>query len=223
MKSHKVLLVAFCTLITSAVFAQTQKTQTDEMKVSGECGMFDSWSGRLSFNPTDKWALQASHGYIKEPEVFHPGENVNRTTASVTYSSRGYGAEFLNVTALWGRNKTKHHDSENGVLLEGTYNIKRTAFYSRYEWVQKSLEELSLDEAQFGHDAVFPVHAFTAGASYDLFNIGKTRIALGAQLSFFNPDKRLSNLYGDNPLAGQVYFRIYPGVMGRSGSFFLPY
>jgi hypothetical protein len=90
--------------------------------------------------------------------------------------------------------------------------------------VQKSLEELNLDDGEFGHDAIFPVHAFTAGASYDLFTTGKTKIALGGQLSFYNPDKRLSNLYGDNPLAGQIYLRIYPRAMGnRSGNFYLPY
>jgi hypothetical protein len=185
---------------------------------------FDSWSGRLSFNPTAKWALQASHGFIKEPESLHPGEDVNRTTASATYSSRGFGEEFFNATALWGMNKTKHHAAEHAALLEASYNIKRTAVYGRYEWVQKSLEELNLNEAEFEHDAIFPVHAFTAGASYDLLNIGKTKIALGGQFSFYSPDKRLSNLYGDNPLAGQVYLRIYPRAMGRqSGNFYMPY
>jgi hypothetical protein len=69
------------------------------------------------------------------------------------------------------------------------------------------------------------VHALTAGASYDIFNIGQTRIALGGQLSFYNPDKRLAPLYGQNPLAGQVYLRIFPRAMGqREGSWlYLPY
>lgn len=185
---------------------------------------FDSWSGRLSFNPTAKWALQTSHGFIKEPESLHPGEDVNRTTASATFSSRGFGEEFFNATALWGMNKTKNHAAEHGALLEASYNIKRTAVYGRYEWVQKSLEELNLDESEFGHDAIFPVHAFTAGASYDIFNVGNTKFALGGQFSFYNPDKRLSVLYGDNPIAGQVYLRIYPRAMGqKSGSFYMPY
>jgi hypothetical protein len=90
--------------------------------------------------------------------------------------------------------------------------------------VQKSLEELSLDEAEFGHDAIFPVHAFSAGASYDVLQTGKTKLALGAQFSFYNPDRRLSPLYGDNPLAGEVYLRLYPRAMGRTaGRFYLPY
>src|SRR5687767_5447483 len=198
--------------------------EPDEDRYDFDKPRFDSWSGRLSYNPTSRWALQASHGFIKQPESLHPNEDVNRTTASVTYSGRGVGEEFLNITALWGRNKTKHHNAENGILLEGSYNVKRTTVYSRYEWVQKSLEELNLNESEFGHDAVFPVHAFTAGTSYDFIKVGQTKIALGGQFSFFNPDKRLSHLYGDNPIAGQIYLRIYPGAMGRkSGSFYLPY
>jgi hypothetical protein len=198
--------------------------EPDENRYDFDRPRFDSWSGRLSYNPTAKWALQASHGFIKEPELLHPGENVNRTTASATYSKRGFGETFTNITALWGMNKTAHHAAENGVLLEGSHNVRRTTVYSRYEWVQKSLEELALDEEHFGHDAVFPVHAFTAGASYDLFVLGNTKIALGGQLSFYNPDERLNNLYGNNPVAGQVYLRIYPRAMGtRMGTSYLPF
>ena len=197
--------------------------EPDEHRYNFDKPRFDSWSGRLSYNPTAKWAMQVSHGFIKEPEALHPDEDVNRTTASVTYSNRGVGEEFTNITALWGRNKTAGHDAENGALLEASHSIKRTTIYSRYEWVQKSIEELNLNEAVFGHDAVFPVHALTAGSSYDIAILGKTKIALGGQLSFYAPDKRLSNLYGDNPIAGEIYLRIYPRAMGsRSGGFYIP-
>jgi hypothetical protein len=121
-------------------------------------------------------------------------------------------------------NRTAGHDAENGLLLEGSFNFKKAAVYGRYEWVQKSLEELSLDELIYGHDAVFPVHAITAGVSYDILSVGKTKIALGTQFSLYNPDKRLATIYGDNPIAGQVYLRIYPRVMGvKDGPFYLPY
>jgi hypothetical protein len=185
---------------------------------------FDSWAVRLSHNPGPKWSLQTSHGFIKEPEIFHPGENVNRTTASATFSTRGPGEEFLNFTALWGMNKTAGHDAEHGALVEGSYNVRKWTVYSRYEWVQKSGEELVLDEEEFGHDAVFPIQALTSGASRDFFVTGKTKFALGAQLSAFRPDKRLSSLYGELPLSGQIYIRIYPRAMGvKAGKFYAPY
>ena len=40
----------------------------------------------------------------------------------------------------------------------------------------------------------------------------------------YHPDKKLTEIYGDNPLAAEVYLRIYPRVMGRKqGRFYLPY
>ena len=198
--------------------------EPDEHRYNFDQPRFDSWSGRLSFNPSDKWAWQVSHGFIKEPEALHPGEDVHRTTASATYSARGFGATFTNFTAVWGMNKTKGHHAGNAILLEGSRYVKNLAVYSRYEWVQKSVEELNLDEVDYGTSTLFPVHAFTAGLMRDLFPVGQTRVALGAQITFYAPDKRLSSLYGQNPLSAEVYLRIYPGIMGsRMGSIFLPY
>lgn len=198
--------------------------EPDEHRYNFDKPRFDSWSGRLSFNPSPKWALQTSHGFIKEPEELHPGENVNRTTASATFGSRGFGNEFISVTGLWGMNKTKGHDAEHAALLEGSWVVRRLGLFGRYEWVQKSVEELGLDEHEYGHDAIFPVHAFTAGVNYDLFSIGQTKIAGGGQFSLFAPDDRLAPLYGQNPLAAQIFLRIYPAALGqRSGALALPY
>ncbi|MES2647945.1 MAG: hypothetical protein V4717_13780 [Bacteroidota bacterium] len=185
---------------------------------------FDSWSGRLSYNPSAKWAMQVSHGFIKSPEILHANEDVNRTTASATYSTRGKGETFTNITAVWGMNKVKDHHAEHGILLEATRSVQRSTIYGRYEWVEKSIEELDLDESIFGHDAIFPVHAFTAGTSYDFLTLGKTKLALGAQLSIFHPAKKLSAIYSENPIAAQVYLRIYPRAMGtRVGNTYKPY
>jgi hypothetical protein len=198
--------------------------EPDENRYNFDKPRFDSWSGRLSYNPSAKWAMQISHGFIKEPEVLHPGEDVNRTTASLQFSQRGFGESFTNFSMIWGMNKTDGHKGEHGVLLEGSHQQRKTTVYSRYEFVQKSVEELGLDETEFGHDVLFPTHALTAGVGYDILKIGQTRMAIGAQTTFFIPDKRLTDLYGDSPIAGQVYLRLYPRAMGRQdGKFYLPF
>jgi hypothetical protein len=198
--------------------------EPDEDRYDFDKPRFDSRSGRLSFNPTSNWTMQVSHAFIKEPESLHPGEDVNRTTASVVYSKyKGFG-NYFNASAVWGVNKTKKHKGEHGVLVEASATQRRLGVYGRYEWVQKSTEELSLDEDIHGHDAIFPVHALTAGLNYDMFSLGQTRIAAGGHLTFFSPDDRLSSLYGQNPLGAQIYLRLYPGIIGkREGRFFLPY
>jgi hypothetical protein len=175
--------------------------------------LFDSRSARLSFNPSKNWALQVSHGFIKSPESLHPDEDIYRTTASATYSHSLSDKLLFNATALWGMNKVKDHDAEQAALLEASLHIKRFMVYGRYEWVQKSVEELNLDENIYGHDQVFPVNAFTLGAGYDLFNIGPVRVAGGGQMSLYAADSKLDNLYGKNPMAGEVYLRFYPTLM----------
>lgn len=187
--------------------------EPDENRYDFDRMRFDSWSGRLSYNPSLHWAFQVSHGYIKSPELLHPDENVNRTAASAVFSLPLENDHWVNVTTLWGLNKTAGHNGENAVLLEGALRLKKTEVYTRYEWVQKSVEELDLDPVKYGEETVFPVNALTAGISYDLLNIAKTRLALGGQFSVFFNERSLYGLYGKNPMALEVYLRLYPGLM----------
>lgn len=187
--------------------------EPDENRYDFDKPRFDSRSGRLSFNPSDNWALQVSHGFLKNPEILHGDEDVRKTTASALYSKTFSGNNMLNAAAVWGMNKTAGHDGENAALAEGEWRRNRFALYSRYEWVQKSAEELSLDEAVYGHDALFPVHALTVGAGYDLLKIGGTRLAGGGQFTFYHADERLNSLYGKAPKAFEIYLRLYPSQM----------
>ena len=187
--------------------------EPDDQRYDFDKPRFDSWSSRLSYNPSANWALQVSHGFIKNPEILHAGEDVNRTTASAIYSASLKSNNTINATAVWGMNKIAGHNGEHAALVEGEWRKNKLAIYSRYEWVQKSLEELSLDETVYGHDAVFPVNAFTAGFNYDLLKIGRTKLAGGSQITFYHADERLDNLYGKNPMAVEVYLRLYPSMM----------
>ena len=146
--------------------------EPDDKRFNFDKPRFDSWSSRLSFNPSAKWALQVSHGFIKSPEALHPEENVHRTTASAIFSSELHNKSSINATILWGLNKTAGHPSEKAVLAEASWHRQKLALYTRYEWVQKSVEELALDEASFGHDRLFPVNAFTIGFNHTVLTVG---------------------------------------------------
>lgn len=187
--------------------------EPDENRLDFDKPKFDSWSGRLSYNPTKNWALEVSHGFIKSPEMLMPAENVNRTIASAIYSKPFTGEQFLNVTVLWGLNKYKDQAGQNTALLEASYRLRKLELYTRYEFVQKSREELNLDENLYGENTLYPVNALTFGLNYDLFQIGKFRVAAGGQLSAYHADNRLDNLYGKNPYGGEVFLRIYPSLM----------
>ena len=118
--------------------------EPDEHRYDFDKPRFNSWSTRLSFNPNANWALQVSHGFIKSPEELRPDEDVHRTTASATYVQPWGSNDYFAATGLWGLNKTTGRDGSNAVLLEATLRLSRWALYTRYEWVDKSVEELNL-------------------------------------------------------------------------------
>ena len=60
--------------------------EPDEDRYDFDKARFNSYSYRLSYNPTVNWALQFSQGFIEEPEALEPGVDVTRTTASVLYA-----------------------------------------------------------------------------------------------------------------------------------------
>ena len=190
--------------------------EPNENRYSFDKPRFDSWSGRLSFNPSASWALQVSHGYVKSPEALHPGENVHKTTASAIYSLAMGDESRLNATALWGLNKQRDHKGENAFLLEAALRKNKSALYTRYEFTEKSAEELVLAPLFDPHDR-FGVHAWTLGFNRDLLEWSNNRIAAGGQWSVYSAPARLDALYGRFPMAVQVYIRLYPALM-RTGS-----
>lgn len=187
--------------------------EPDEDRYNFDEPLFNSWSSRLSFNPTKYWALQASHGFIKSPEAHAPGEDVRRTTASVMYMRPIKDEKFFTATLLWGQNTAEGHHTSNTILGEASYKRNRLALYTRYELVQKGGEELVLPRSSYEHNALFTNNVVTLGSSYDLLKAAHVIVAGGGQVSMNFIDKRLEYLYGNNPVAGQLYLHIYPQLM----------
>jgi hypothetical protein len=80
-------------------------------------------------------------------------------------------------------NKQPGKNGENAALLEASYRLNKLALFGKYEYVEKSSEELALDETIYG-DVLFPVHAFTFGLNYDVFQFNKTRMAVAVILHY---------------------------------------
>lgn len=188
--------------------------EPDEERYGFDTPRFDSRSVRLTYNPSAQWSLQASHAYIHSPEVIEPDENVYRTTASVLYGKKLSAKDhFWTSTLNWGYNFVDENHKEHSVLLESNLQQDKFAIYGRYEWVQKGAEEMGFEEGTFGHDALFGVHAITLGANRQLFELAGVNTHLGAQLSAFRGADELHPFYGEIPISGQVYIRIFPTVM----------
>ncbi len=77
--------------------------EPDENRWDLDLGALDSWSARLSANPTSSTSLQISDGYLHSPEAIRPDENEHRLTASAQYSAAILNGGNLALSAVWGR------------------------------------------------------------------------------------------------------------------------
>jgi hypothetical protein len=184
--------------------------EPDEDRYNFDKLRFNSYSYRVSVNPTENWAIQFSQGFIKSPEPLEPGINVTRTTASVLYSEHFPSLGHFDGTLVWGLNSSHPGRNENSFLAEANLQAEKNAFYTRYEFVQKSSEEMDLD-VLFGEKR-FDLNVFTLGYSRTLTHGNTFLLAAGIQSSLNFPDKTLQAIYGKTPLGGEIYLRIYPAV-----------
>jgi hypothetical protein len=169
---------------------------------------FNSWSYRFSIIPTDNFAAQFSQAFIKSPEELEPEENITRTTASVLHSIILGEKTHLTSALIWGANQQWDHRPEYSALLESNLQMNRTAIYGRYEFIQKSGHELSID--QNNSEKLFPVNALTLGTSYNLLHALNTNFRIGIQVSAFFTPSELRGLYGRLPLSVEIYIHVLP-------------
>ncbi|HEY5771749.1 MAG TPA: hypothetical protein VIS75_03930, partial [Chitinophagaceae bacterium] len=172
--------------------------EPDENRYNFDKAKFDSYSYRLSFNPTENWALQFSQGFIESPEALEPDEDVTRTTASVLFAKQLNMNKHFSAAAIWGLNDNGIDHKENSFLIEGNYQCIKNAFYGRYEYIQKSKEELDLDNGY--PETNFNIHALTAGYNRQLVNFSNINLIAGAQFTLYGVDKTLQSLYGKTPV-----------------------
>ncbi|HYP52989.1 MAG TPA: hypothetical protein VEQ42_05580, partial [Pyrinomonadaceae bacterium] len=195
--------------------------EPDDQRYDFEANPWTSRSARVTVAPNANWAFQFSHGLLKNPEFFSPGET-RRTTASAQYNrplARGNWA----TTFAWGRNR-EEHDGEtfrlNGYLFESTLNfLRRNYLYTRLELVDREGDDLlshdELHELGFGEGAhpVFRVGAFTFGAARDLWAGDKLSVALGGDITGYHKPEVLDAVYGRRPTSYKLFVRIRPSQM----------
>lgn len=193
--------------------------EPDERRYGLEAGQWNSRSARVTFAPNRNWAIQFSHGLLKNPELLHKGDT-QRTTASIQYNrpfDRGNWAASL----IWGRNREEHQDSGevfrlNSYTVESTLNfLDRNYLYTRLELVDKKDLLRAEDIQKLGlpagfHHPQFRIGAFTLGAARDIWNTDRLSLAVGGDVTFYSKPQQLDAIYGSNPTSYKFFFRIRP-------------
>jgi hypothetical protein len=189
--------------------------EPDEFRYNFDAVHLDSYSLRLSYNPSKEWALQVSNGWLHSPEVAEPQQNVDRFTASAMHTKTIGDDGYIATTLVYGQNHySDNKKTEPSVLLETTWQMHRAAVYGRYEFVQKDAEELDM-LATLPQDPFLNINAVTLGTSYILSTVKNTNLTGGVQATLNVSPSAVKGLYGAAPIGFEVYIRVSPSMMKK--------
>jgi hypothetical protein len=155
--------------------------EPDEDRTNFDFGLLDSWSGRIWFLPTNRWALQISAGHLSEAEAGHDGGpriDVDRVTASATYHRHLRGGSIWASTIGWGRNHEHESQATDAFLAETNLTLdERDAWFGRLEVSRKTGHDLAIEsddllgvaKLQGGYTRYFGAwNGFTSGVGASL-------------------------------------------------------
>jgi hypothetical protein len=180
--------------------------EPDSQRWDFDSPKFDSYSARLSWNPTPDWALQASWGRLKSPEELEPDVDADRTTASVSYNHRFSPRTLSQTTLAWGRNRQRPGDTLDAILLEAALvSDERHVVFGRLEEAEKN--EL-FEETEPLAGQVFEVGKGTLGYRYDVPFGDAWTVGLGALVSAYHLPTELHPAYGSSPVSYMIFSRI---------------
>jgi len=181
-------------------------TEPDENRFNFDKMKFNSYSGRISYNPIDDISLQVSAGFVKNPES--DGTDVIRRTASLLYAREINSKSRIDVSLIWGQNKDGVAGAQNSFIEEAEYYISGNSIYTRIENVEKTRHELGIEDR--GADKEF-VGAYTLGYKRKLFNFAGLDLNAGLQGTIYSVPSDIQSYYGKSPVSYQVYLSVIPG------------
>jgi hypothetical protein len=184
--------------------------EPDEHRYDLDFGAPDSWSARMWLRVGSEWTVQASHGYLHEPELLEPGDQ-RRTNVSVSWL-RQRGDTYTAAMIAVGQN-SRRYSTVGSVLLEATRRSARFTIYGRAERTLVETEILLFPEqVHVPHpgELVDPVGAFTAGGIRDLLRVKGVLIGVGADTTFYAVPPLLKITHGEHPVSARVFLRVAP-------------
>ena len=187
--------------------------EPDEHRTDLDFAALDSYSGRVWFLPTRRWALQASAGKLKEAEAGHDGlprTDVDRVTASATYHRTFAPGTMWASTVGWGRNAEPGDDATNAFFVETNFTVaEQDAWFGRFEVSQKDGHDLALERHE-----VLTVAKLQGGYVRYAGEWNRLKPGIGASLSVSFVPEALEPAYGSRTNAGlAVFVTLRPGAV----------
>ncbi|HXG96863.1 MAG TPA: hypothetical protein VNJ06_07095 [Gemmatimonadales bacterium] len=165
---------------------------------------FNSYSARVTVNPTEHWSIAGSVAYI-DPREHQP---LHRLELSALHVARAWSTSFV-----WGANvPTDTRRVLNTALVEANVDLDpRNAVFGRAEYVTRTSDELALVGSV---SEEVPVGALALGYARRLREIRGVGAWLGARGDVSFVPEQLRLFYGSRtPLGFIVYLQLRPGPM----------
>ncbi|WP_309719465.1 hypothetical protein [Armatimonas sp.] len=159
----------------------------------------NSYSGRVSVNPSKDLSFQASYGSLKSPEALEPGINVHRLTVSAMHNKALDNGDNLASMLAIGQN-IKGDRKTTAVLAETAYTHGRQIYFARLDNTQK-------DELVGVPAGVYRVQKLSIGGIHNLKQDESGQQGVGASLDFYSYPSALKASYGNAPLSVNLFYR----------------
>jgi hypothetical protein len=206
-------------VVTAGIFTRNLKLEfswfngrePDSNRSNFDLRRMDSYSTRLSYNPTRDLSLQVSYGYLKSPEELDPNVSINRVTASATYNRRLASRGNWATTAGWGRNIASSGKPTDALLFETNLDLDGTnVLFGRAEFVRKTGDDLDVSPT----GQVYNLGAISIGYLRDIPLLDAFIVAPGVMVTTNIIDGRLDNAYhSQTPVGVAAFIRLRPALM----------
>lgn len=213
-------------VLTAGVFTRGVKLEgtlfngrePDEDRYDFDFHPLDSYGFRLSANPSPRWALSASYGYLVQPEALHPDEDQRRLGASILHTLRlGRDREWASAL-VYGGNRHVSRDGgggsrwEHSLMAESNLQLDRAnTVFGRIEYVRKSAEDLVIAGA---HHEEFDLGTLSLGYIREFAAFQGATLGVGARGAINLVPAALQVAYGSRtPVGVAVFVRLRPALL----------
>ena len=208
-------------VITGGLFTRTMKLEAswfngrepDEDRTNFDYAgrRLDSYSARLTVNPSRGWSLATWYGYLASPEALDPTAALHRFGASALFSSALGARGNCSTAVIFGANAIVGVGGTlPSVLVETALDFDgANTLFGRVEFVRKRAEDLAVPGVP--STVTYDVGAVSLGYGRQLARSGDVAIGLGARGAVSFVPTSLEPLYGSRaPLGGAVFVRLAP-------------
>jgi hypothetical protein len=188
--------------------------EPDEYRWNIDLDALDSYSGRLTVNPTQNWSATLGYGYLNEVEA--PDESVHRIVGSLLHGAQIGSEGQVATTLVVGANS--HHALTTTMSLlesEAVFDGRNTLF-ARAEVGTKTSDDFAIPLSS--PIQKYAIKAVSVGYIREIIKVKRATFGLGVMGSINHVPSALEARYGSqSPKAFTAFVRLRPTLV-RPGS-----